>query len=125
MQGYSPKLPLTEDRSADGLYELNKSLLDTIKQNFKMLLLTNPGERIMDSNYGVGLRRLLFELDTNQLRTTLISRINNQVKSYMSFLIISDINISQPEANQEQIMFVSIRYTVPSLNIKDELIIEP
>lgn len=125
MQGYSAKLPLNRDQTSDGLYELNKTLLDTIRQNFKMLILTNPGERIMDSNYGVGLKKLLFEQDTIDLRKKLTSRINNQVKNYMNFLVITDISISQPDSNQENTMFVSIRYKVPSLNINDELNINP
>ena len=64
MQGYSPKLPLAYDSTQDGNYALNKTLIDTIRQNLKMLLLTNPGERIMMPNFGVGIRTYLFSEDT-------------------------------------------------------------
>ena len=121
MQGYSPRLPLVVDQTNDGPYGLNKTLLETIKQNLKMLLLTSPGERMMDSNFGVGLRALLFEPDTDLLRERLKSRISNQVKQYMNFLYITDINVSKPDSNEENTMFVSIRYTIPSLNVNDEL----
>ena len=63
MQGYSPKLPLVFDKTEDGPYGLNKTILETIKQNLKMLLLTNPGERIMNSDFGVGVRVFLFQQD--------------------------------------------------------------
>ena len=58
--GLSPKLPLQLD-SMMGSYALNKTDKGVIKQNFKNLLLTNPGERIMDVRFGVGLSRFLFE----------------------------------------------------------------
>jgi hypothetical protein len=41
MAGISVALPLQMDET-DGAYRLNKNLKDTVKQNFKMLLLTNP-----------------------------------------------------------------------------------
>ena len=59
MAGISPKLPLTRDRQ-DG-FALNKTVLDSIKQNVKMVVLTSPGERVMDPAFGVGVRRYLFE----------------------------------------------------------------
>ena len=42
MAGISVKLPLFVSEF-DGPYALNKTLKDTVKQNFKMLLLTIPG----------------------------------------------------------------------------------
>ncbi len=61
-KGFSVKLPLSTDK-IDGPYVLNKTLESTIKQNLKMLVLTEPGERVMNGNFGVGLKRLLFEPD--------------------------------------------------------------
>ena len=60
LQGISPKLPLTYSKT-DGPYLLNKNLKETVKQNFKMLVLTSPGERVMVPDFGVGLRNFLFE----------------------------------------------------------------
>jgi len=54
--GLSPKLPLTVSE-VFGPYNLNTNFEDLAKQNLKMLILTIPGERIMDPNFGVGLRR--------------------------------------------------------------------
>lgn len=125
MQGYSPKLPLVYDHTEDGVYGLNKTLIDTIRQNLKMLLLTNPGERIMDSEFGVGMKRFLFEQDTDSIRKTIQDRVLDQVKRYLNYIEIDEINISPVGSNDENTLFVNIRYTVPSLNINDELNINP
>ncbi len=121
MQGFSPKLPLLHDKTGDGLYGLNKTLSDTVKQNLKMLILTNPGERIMDSNFGVGIRRFIFEQDTDQLRQKLSTRITEQITKYLNYVVISDIIISPPNSNDENLLFLKIIYYVPAINIKDTL----
>lgn len=121
MQGYSPKLPLTYDPTEDGLYSLNKTILESIKQNFKMLLLTNPGERIMEPEFGVGLKQLLFEQDVQNVRDILQNKIVSQTRKYLNFIALEQINISPPEQNEENIIFINIVYSVPLLKTRDEL----
>jgi phage baseplate assembly protein W len=121
MQGYSPKLPLLRDQGEDGLYGLNKTILETIKQNLKMLLLTSPGERVMDSNFGVGLKTYLFEQNVEETREELENRIYSQVNKYLSFIKIEEITMSSPDANNENLLFINLRYKVPSLDVNDEL----
>ena len=76
MNGISPKLPLLVDKQ-DGPYGLNKRLNQSIKQNFKNLILTSPGERVMIPEFGVGLKRndalylkiRMYKLQINSLTT--------------------------------------------------------
>ena len=51
--GISVKLPF-QRTNKDGPFALNKTLLDAVKQNFKGLILTQPGERIMDIDFVMG-----------------------------------------------------------------------
>ena len=90
--GISVKLPLTLDRN-DGAYTMNKTVVESVKQNFKNLLLTSPGERIMDPTFGVGLRNLLFELNDTFTADEIRSRIVEQVAIYLPFITVLEINI--------------------------------
>ena len=74
MAGLSPKLPLVRD-SNDG-FALTKNLKEVAAQNFKMLILTNPGERIMDVNFGVGILGYLFENNSPETYDQIKSRYN-------------------------------------------------
>lgn len=121
MQGFSVKLPLTYDKSEDGPYALNKSLIETAKQNLKMLVLTNPGERIMNSDFGVGLSRLLFQPDTQDLREQIEERISSQIRKYLNYINVQEINISPVGSNEENTIFINIKYSIPSLKVNDEL----
>ena len=49
MSSIGIKLPLTYN-SADG-FTMIKTIRQMIKQNFKMLILTNPGERVMEPQF--------------------------------------------------------------------------
>ena len=95
MAGLSPKLPLSRD-SRDG-FALNKTYQDTIQQNFKNLLLTAPGERVMIPEFGVGLRNYLFENQDVSTYEEIEENIRKQVLVYMPFVTIGEIKFLQNE----------------------------
>ena len=78
LQGISPKLPLTYSKT-DGPYLLNKNLKETVKQNFKMLVLTSPGERVMVPDFGVGINSFLFEAMDDSTYSQVVQKIQEQV----------------------------------------------
>ena len=114
MKGYSPKLPLMLDPT-DG-FRLTRTLKEVVSQNLKMLLLTSPGERIMEPTFGVGLYNLLFELNTEFTRSEIKERIFDQVRAYMPFVQIREINLG-PDSGidiDENSLGVVIKYAIPS-----------
>lgn len=119
MQGFSPKLPLTVD-SSDGLYTMNKTALESIKQDLKMLLLTNPGERMMMPSYGVGLRKYLFNQNTQETKKNIKKAITFQVSRYMKFINIINLEIYDVP-NNENAINIKIEYNVDSIRSKQEL----
>ena len=117
MSGIAPKLPL-QTSPIDG-YAMTKTLKETVKQNLKMLVLTAPSERIMDPEYGVGLRNYLFDQNIAPVQSNLSSAIQNQVRRYMPFLKIDDISF--PESDNPNKLDVRIRYSIPNVNIRGVL----
>tara|TARA_R110000824_G_scaffold96903_2_gene231739 strand:- start:1391 stop:1774 length:384 start_codon:yes stop_codon:yes gene_type:complete len=116
MNGYSPKLPLTRD-PVDG-FRLTKNLKEMVQQNFKMLILTSPGERIMEPTFGVGLYNYLFELDTMFVESEIRDRIARQTRKYMPFVNILSIGFGNRSPNAEvdrSFLSIVIRYRIPSL----------
>ena len=123
MAGLSPKLPLRRDYT-DG-YALNKNFRDLVKQNFKMLLLTIPGERMMMPSFGVGLKRYLFELNTIGNSNIIEAEIRTQVRRYLPFINLEIIDIQSSNTDptiSNNFLSVSIRYRIAPLgNLKDAL----
>ena len=77
MQGLSVALPL-QVSPTDGPYRLNKNLGQVIRQNFKNMILTSPGERIMIPEFGVGLKRILFENFSGRTKERIVTQIQKQ-----------------------------------------------
>ena len=120
MSGISVKLPLSYSVE-DGPYALNKNIVDVVKQNFKMLLLTIPGERIMDSDFGVGIQRYLFENDSIQLRSNISSRIKQQVSKYLPFIKVRDVILPELNNANNNIITISIKYYIEPVSMEDVL----
>mgnify|MGYP003129140395 FL=1 len=123
MKGYSPKLPLSRDPVTG--FGLTQSLREVVAQNLKMLVLTSPGERIMEPLFGVGLYNFLFELNTEFTREEIREKILQQVARYMPFVRISEIGFSMSEGIEidQGTLAVRIKYSIPSLGRSEVLTI--
>jgi len=122
-QGISPKLPLTYDY-VDGPYRLNKTIGETLKQNFKTLVMTSPGERIMEPEFGVGLKRFLFEHIDGDVMGAIVSRLKEQVSIYMPSINLVGIDFVTSDENptlSSNEISVSITYDILPSNTRDQL----
>jgi phage baseplate assembly protein W len=102
MFGYAPKLPL-KPTADDGKYGLTKTINETVAQNLKNLVLTCPGERIMDPDFGVGLKLFLFEMNDNTTAGLIAERIQTQASLYMPNLTIENINFVLPKEDRGEL----------------------
>lgn len=118
MSNISPVLPLTLDPSNG--YANNHTELSAIIQDLKMVLLTSPGERIMDPNFGVGMRRYLFEQNNSITHSSIKAKIIRQVSEYLPFIDIQEITFNT-EDNSQNVkangLLVSIKFIVTPLGI--------
>jgi phage baseplate assembly protein W len=119
--GIAPRLPLIVDAD-DGAYKNLKTLKDVVKQNLKMVLLTIPGERIMDPLFGVGIKKYLFEQNVEETYGVMNSEIRAQVTKYLPFIEIIDILITNPGNDptlDANFVSLSIYYRILPLDIED------
>jgi|32_taG_2_1085360.scaffolds.fasta_scaffold00258_4 phage baseplate assembly protein W len=122
MQGIGPKLPLAPNDIDGAGFGLVKTVAEEIQQNLTHIILTSPGERIMDIDFGVGLRRFLFEQMMPQTEEKIEARIYSQVNQYMPFVKIEKIEFFKNEFLN--LLSVSLTYNVPSISEKDILLLE-
>ena len=86
------------------------SILDNAKQNLKNLILTNPGER-MNLDYGVGIKRFLFENITDSTLENISNTIFSQVAKYLFSVRISKMSV-QPSNLSENGIIINITFSV-------------
>lgn len=126
MPGISVRLPLKQDE-VDGLYGTNATLVDVTKQDLKMLFLTIPGERIMLPNYGVGLRKWLFENidDRETVQADIIANATEQIQRWMPYIQLNLIDFRYSEQDNPHLLGMSVFYTNIPLAVDDILEILP
>ena len=118
MASLAPKLPLTLD-SGDG-YTSIKKLKTLIKQNFKMLILTNPGERVMNPDFGVGIRQFLFENFESDVYARIDTRIREQTSIYLPVVSIETIEFGTGGIDDNS-LGLRIEYRIPDIAARDLL----
>jgi len=116
MSSLAVKLPLMY--SQENGYMMIKSMLPMIRQNLKMLLLTNPGERIMVPAFGVGMRTYLFENFDETTYAKIRARVKSQAKIFMPYITINSIQFIPEDMDNGKLSLI-IKYVVPSLRSQD------
>lgn len=118
MASLAPRLPLTLD-SGTG-YTSITSLKRMIKQNFKMLILTNPGERVMEPEFGVGIKQFLFENFQSDVYARIDSKIREQTSIYIPIISIQNIQFGTGGI-EDNSLGIRIEYRIPDIAARDLL----
>ena len=118
MASFSVALPLRRDTS-DG-FVMIKNFPKLIRQNLKMLILTNPGERIMEPDFGVGLRTYLFQNFNEGTYAEIETKIKQQVAKYLPVVTIIGLGIDTSGQDSNQLK-ISLKFAIPNIGATDLL----
>ena len=94
--------PLDENNMFKG----TETVMEQAKANLINNLLTYPGERVNLPNFGVGLKRLLFEQNINI--ENLKVKIQTQANTYVPNIQVTNVQISMSE--DKHTIFITVTY---------------
>ena len=120
MSSWGPSIPMEHDSSTG--FTMNSSIVSEIQQNFKMLVLTMPGERVMIPDYGVGIKKYLFSRFGEDVYSAIKSRILEQTSRYLPVVKISNIIFDDTDMDGN-ILGIRIEYSIPTLGVSDSLVV--
>jgi len=110
---FGPRWPLKKGN--EDVFEMYDDVKDQISFYLKCLILTSPGENISDPNYGVGLRRFLFEQNLPSFRDSIESRVSSQVSKYLPYIDLQEVQVGATDAEIDaNTMSLKIMYYIPS-----------
>tara|TARA_Y100000310_G_scaffold150540_1_gene150018 strand:+ start:535 stop:903 length:369 start_codon:yes stop_codon:yes gene_type:complete len=118
MASFGVALPLTRN-SADG-FTMLKNFRKVAKQNLKMLILTAPGERVMEPDFGVGLRRFLFQNFSTSIFSEMENKIREQAAIYLPAITIIRVVFDAAEIDRNQ-LGISIKFSIPDIGASEML----
>jgi phage baseplate assembly protein W len=104
------------------LFNSTFSTQEQTKSNFLNLLLTNRGERILNPEFGSGLRQLLFENITPITETNIKDTIISSANIYIPEITINDIVIDNDYDNNR--ININIKYLLNISGNPDQITIQ-
>jgi phage baseplate assembly protein W len=118
MSTLAVKLPITRN-SING-FTMIGDFADLVKQNLKMLILTDRGERVMIPDFGVGIRRYLFNNFNQNIFIDIETDIRQQVGKYIPVVTIESVLFDDSDQDSNTLA-IAIVYTIPAIGFKDLL----
>lgn len=114
----------------------SQSGIDQIKSDMLCLLLTNPGERVMNPTFGTPLRKLIFEMNDAALQMKARNMIIDSIRKWEPRIAVKNIEVKSKidrtslnkddeRQDLDHILFIRIIFVDPQ-DIKEvqELILE-
>ena len=108
-------LEINEETGSFTVYSMSE-LTDVVEQNIRMVLLTNEGERIFNSEFGAGLQRYLFLSEVEVLRGVpgddgyppIKNHIMNNLQTYVPYITVENLEVTVADS----LLKVSFKYFV-------------
>ena len=94
--------PFARVPNQDGYFKTTKTTMDSIKNNIRLLLQTEQGERVFQPNLGMNLKRLLFEQITEDTSIEIENNIVDVFETWLPFVELKGIDVNIDPTNQEQ-----------------------
>ena len=95
------------DHSPEGFFYKTKTILEQSKANLQNLLLTTPGERIFQPEFGSQLKSIVFE-QGEDIPDRIEEAIRSAVDKYLSYITIENVFVIQ----EDNVVNVSIEFSV-------------
>ena len=108
--------------NGNAVFKPNYQTKDAIKSGLINFFLTNPGERYLNPGFGGGLREFLFEQINEDNLEFLREDVNTKLSTNFSNITVDDV-ILVGNADKNKIT-ITIKYSIPSTNISDQIIID-
>ena len=100
--------PLRRDKFND--FAMTKNSLEQAQHNLKNLLLTSPGERAMQPEFGSNIRAICFEQIDKNLPVTIEKEVRNAVEIWLPYINIQEVNTLTEDQDQNKI-HVEIKFS--------------
>jgi phage baseplate assembly protein W len=82
---------------------------DNVRESIRLILLTEPGERLLREEFGCGLRRFLFEPNTVTTRQLIRDRIAQAIGRWEPRVAVEAVEV-EPDAENSRLVSVTILF---------------
>ena len=91
------EFPFARVGGGDGYFQTTKTTVESIKNNIRLLLQTNRGERMFQPNLGMDLRSLIFEPLTEDITIQIENNIVDVFSRWLPFVDLRNIQVDRKD----------------------------
>ena len=88
--------------NGDGYFKTTKTTVESVKNNIRLLLKTERGERLMQPNLGLGLKRFLFEQINEDTNILIENEIVDTFEKWLPFVEIRELDVNTQPINSDR-----------------------
>lgn len=104
-----------------GYFDMHFDLVDQLRDNFKNLILTNRGERIMQPDFGGNLRSIVFEnAGSDSLAKKIAENVYDTTKKFMPFIELESLDIDDTTYAENNHVVLKIFFIIPDLTSEQQ-----
>ncbi len=92
------------------MFKGTQTVKEQVKSNLINLLLTEQGERVNEPDFGVGLKKLLFEQNIN--KEELEEKINFQINFYIPEINLMSVEVGSIDNENKVYLTISYRFNL-------------
>ena len=86
----------------DGYFKTTKTTVESVKNNIRLLLKTERGERVMQPNLGLGLKRFLFEQINEDTNILIENEIVDTFERWLPFVDLKELDVNTSPTNTDR-----------------------
>ena len=113
-QDKSVGLALPIGAANNGYFAVNYTTKNQIKTNLKNLILTEPGERLGNPNFGTPLRKFIFEPYIQGIfETNIEEAVTTAISTYLPYINIINITFENTNENKDNhLVKLELQYSI-------------
>lgn len=94
----------------NGMFQQSTTLIQQVRSNFKNLILTKKGERMMQPEFGCDLHSLLFEQITEDTEFAMRNAVTDAVDRWLPYLEVVNLSLQTNADNNPYKVSISVDY---------------
>jgi phage baseplate assembly protein W len=102
--------PFHKSSGVEGWFKSTSTTIEAVKNNINILLRTERGERLMQPNLGVALKRFLFQQIDSDTIMAIQNEIIDSINFWLPFVEIKDIKVSTDD--NRNIININITFNI-------------
>jgi phage baseplate assembly protein W len=93
---------------------------DNVRESIRVILATEPGERLFLPEFGAGLRRFLFEPNTVATRRLIQDRIAESIRRWEPRIKLESVNV-EPDPSDGRAALAIVTYALIATQVREQL----